>query len=144
MSWWLQVHAFPKFTFRFNNSLERQNLLKAITLTITFITKKGCKFEPAEGEAYRVESRRGSYSSCPFHLSTPCGVLDSVTYSWPQYTHNIANQESSLMLWCPTFYWSFIIWHDWFFAHRVELSSPAPPWKTGWHQVTGVHPESAC
>lgn len=111
MSWWLQIHGFPKSTCRFNNSLERQNLMKAVTLSSCLLSGRDANLNQPKEEAYRVESRSPN-SSFPFQLSTPCGILDSVIYSRPQYTHSFANQESSLMLWCPNFYWRFISWPD--------------------------------
>ena len=87
-SWWLQIQRFPKFTFRFNNSLERQNSLKTIILTITFffLPGKDTNLNQPKEETYRIKSRRGPNSSCPFQLFTPFGVMDSYLFLAIVYT----------------------------------------------------------
>lgn len=113
MSWWLQIQGFPKFTFRFNNSLDRTHwkLLYSRSHLLQRVQIRTSQRKRHIGPSLGGVQTPVVLSSYPLPVEswTVLSTLATVYVS----TQSIANQESSPTLCCPDFYWSFITWHDW-------------------------------
>lgn len=128
-----KFRGFPN-SLRFNNSLERQNALKAIILIIIVILEKGYKLEPDRGREHWTEIRRGLNSSHPFQLSTPGEALDNAVYILLAKIDDTPCRvlPTGKIHPCSSFHIFTTVlvlgMLDWFFDHTVELT--LQPWSS--------------
>lgn len=118
-----EIQGSPKYTFRFDNSLERTHWKLLYSKSIYYRKRIQIRISKRKrhiGLSLKEGQTQVILSSCPLPWSH--GQYYLLLATMYGSLHRVLPTRKALPSFLSDFYWSFIIWHNWLITHMVELT----------------------